>query len=227
MFRNQGGLARHSFMSLAITMIVFGFGYGYYAYSQELETLTLTVATELTFTATTDNFGTITPGTPGFATTTLNLTTNNVDGWNVTLSGDDQGTSNTVCDLNTDASVGITDQTEWVPGIATTSAGNAVQIGSLDSSAEVLAFRVMTASGSTPFTASSWWGAADNYTDSASTLWAGIASSTVGRQIGNAGAGSYQAGAHLNSVLYYLNVSSSQNNGDYTCPLTYTAVANV
>lgn len=199
--------------------------YAKYAFG-EAETLTVTVLSTLTFSASTDNIGNLTPGTAKFATTTLNVSTNNTAGWNVILSGDDQGTSNEVCDLDSDASVGLTDQTEWVPGAATTTAGNAVRIGSFANSGDVLAFRVMTASGTTPFRAGTWWGTADTYVDNASTLWAGIASSTVSRQIGNAGTGSYSASAQLSSVLYYLDVPATQQTGAYSCPLTYTATAN-
>ena len=84
----------------------------------------------------------------------------------------------------------------------------------------------MTASGTTPFRAATWWGSADSYVDSATTLWAGISSTTVSRQIGNAGTGSYSASEQLSSVLYYLDVPSSQQTGAYSCPLTYTATAN-
>src|SRR3989344_3940064 len=212
-------------ISLLLASMVSSLFYVRYAYG-EAETLTVTVQSSLTFSATSDNFGNITPGTAKFGTTTLSVTTNNVAGWNIVLSGDDQGTSNEVCDLDSDASVGITDQIEWVAGSATTTAGNAVQIGSFANSGDVLAFRVMTASGTTPFRAATWWGSADSYVDSATTLWAGISSTTVSRQIGNAGTGSYSASAQLNTVLYYLDVPSSQQTGAYSCPLTFTATAN-
>ncbi|MEK7650592.1 MAG: hypothetical protein AAB364_01835 [Patescibacteria group bacterium] len=200
-------------------------------------TLTVTVNTALTFAI--DNnggntaFGTITPGTPLNATTTLSVTTNNSTGWIVALSGDNKDSSNHNlkcasggCTVGTDQ---ITDQTEWVPGTATTSAGNAATIAALANSGNVLAFRVMSASSTngTPFLATTWWGTSDCYTTSvAGCLWAGIASSTVSRTIGNAGAGSYSASAHLNTVQYYLNVGASQKTGAYTAPLTYTATAN-
>lgn len=200
-------------------------------------TLTVTVDTALTFSI--DNnggntaFGTITPGTPLNATTTLSVTTNNSNGWIVALSGDNKNSSNNNlkcasggCTVGTDQ---IADQTEWVPGAATTTPGNAVAIASLANSGNVLAFRVMSASSTNgaAFLATSWWGTTDCFTVSAaSCLWAGIASSTVSRTIGNAGAGSYSASAHLNTVQYYLNVSASQKTGSYTAPLTYTATAN-
>lgn len=210
-----------------ITSLLFSIFYTKHVYG-EAETLTLTVLSSLTFSATTDNFGNITPGTPKFATSTLNLATNNTAGWNVILSGDDVTTpgGNTACDLDSDASVGITDQLQWVPGAATTTAGNAVRIASFTNSGDVLAVRVMTASGTAPFRASTWWGTTDSYVDSATTLWAGISSSTISRQIGNAGTGSYSPSNHLSSVLYYLDVASTQQTGAYSCPLTYTATAN-
>jgi hypothetical protein len=210
-----------------IATLVFGTSYTYYAYAQSSQTptLTVTVASALSFTVTTDQFGTITPDAYKIATSTLSVTTNNTAGWNVTLYGDSQGTSDTVLDLTTDASVGITDQTEWVPGAATTTTGNAVVRASLDSSGDVLAFRVMSASSTNgaAFLAPSWWGASDA---DGTAKFAGIASSTVQRMIGNAGTGSYSATAHLNTVQYYLDVPAAQTTGTYDGNLTYTATAN-
>lgn len=214
-------------IACGISLAVFTSTTAYHVvFAQETESLSVTVNSTLTFTATTNNFANITPGTPQFATSTLDVSTNNTAGWNMTFYGVDQGPANTVLDLSTDAAVGINDQLEWIPGAATTSAGNAVRIASLDSSGDVLAFRVMTASGSIPFRASSWWGSADSYVDSATTLWAGIASSTNLRQIGNAGAGSYSSSAHLSTVLYYLDVPATQQTGTYTGDVVYTATAN-
>lgn len=216
----------HSFFTaFFVAVIIFAFGgAGYNAYGDAV-TLTVTVAQTLTFTTSTDQFGTLTPGTFKIATTTLSVTTNNTAGWNITLSGDDVTIpgGNTACDLDSDAAVGITDQAQWVPGAATTTAGNAVARASLDSSGEVLAFRTMSASGSAPFLATTWWGASDA---DGTALFAGVASSTISRQIGNAGTGSYSASAQLNTVQYYLNVPSSQQQGAYSCPFTYTATGN-
>lgn len=190
-----------------------------------------TVATALTFVVTTgagDQFGTITPGTAKFATSTLAVSTNDTAGWTTSLAGDQKNTTNNNFQLMGASTTQITDQTEWIPGAATTSAGNAVQQSSLANSQNVLAFRVMTASttNGAPFVSATWWGSQDNYTTSASTLWAGIASSSVQRTIGNAGAGSYSASAHVNTVLYYVNVAATQPTGQYLAPLTYTATGN-
>lgn len=196
----------------------------HYAYGEAV-TLTATVAASLTFTTYSSQFGTITPGTYKTGTTTLSVLTNNANGWNVTLYGDDQSPTDTVMDLDSDASVGLTDQLEWIPHAATTSAGNAVVRASLDSSGEVLAFRVMSASSTNgvAFLSQQWWGSTDV---DGTAKWAGIASSTIQRQIGNAGVGSYSGSVHLNTVLYYLNVSASQQTGAYSGALTYTATAN-
>lgn len=193
-------------------------------------TLTTTVATSLSFTTTTgsaDVFGTINPGTPKFATTTLDVSTNDTLGWTVSLSGDNKTSVNNNLQTAGNAS-SITDQTEWVPGAATTSAGNSTRISTLTNSGNVLAFRVMTASTTNgqSFVSTTWWGTADSYVDSATTLWAGIASSSVQRTIGNAGSGSYSASRHLNTVSYYLNVAATQPTGNYSAPLTFTATGN-
>ena len=211
------------FTALLIAAVMFAFGGAYIAYATAVS-LTVTVAQTLTFTASTDQFGTLTPGTYKIATTTLDVTTNNTAGWNMTLSGDDVAAS-TACDLDTDATTGITDQTQWINGAATTTVGNAVVRASLDNSGNVLAFRVMSASStnSVAFLSTTWWGATDA---DGTALFAGVASSTVARQIGNAGTGSYSATRHLNTVQYYLNVASSQSQGAYSCPFTYTATGN-
>src|SRR3989344_5182378 len=175
----------------------------------------------LTFTVSSNNFPTITPGSLVFATTTLSVDTNNTSGWNVTVSRDD---ADTTLDLDTDATVNITDQTAWAPGAATTTAGNAVRISSLDSSGDVLGLRVMTASGTTAFRAGSWWGTTDAYADSASTLWAGIPSTA--KQIGNSSVSCSGTNCALNTVLYYLDVPSTQKTGAYSGGITYTATMN-
>lgn len=216
--------ARSLFTAFLVTAVIFILGgTAYNAYGAAVS-LTVTVAQSLTFTTDTDQFGTLTPGTFKYATTTLSVATNNTAGWNVTLSGDDVAAS-TACDLDADASVGITDQAQWINGAATSTAGNAVVRASLGNSGNVLAFRVMTASStnSVAFFSTSWWGASDA---DGTAKFAGVASSTVSRQIGNAGTGSYSASTHLNTVLYYLNVATSQQQGAYSCPLTYTATGN-
>ena len=215
---------------LIISLIFSSFYIAYVAFAEtDGASLTATVSSTISATVSTDTFPSITAGgAVVFATSTLNVNTNNTSGWNVTLYGDDQATGNTVMDNDSDAAVGITDQTQWTAGAATTSVGTAVQIGSFDNSGDVLAFRVMSASSTngTPFLATTWWGTEDSYADNANCLWAGIASTTDVTQIGNAGTGSYSASDHLNTVLYHLEVASTQQGGDYAGDLTYTTVVN-
>jgi len=182
--------------------------------------ITTAAAASLTFVVTTDNFPTITPGSPVFATSTLSVDTNNSTGWNVTVSRDD---TDTTLDLDTDAAVNITDQTAWVPGAATTTAGNAVRISSFINSGDVLAMRVMTASGTPSFISTTWWGTTDAYIDSATTLWAGF--NSAAQKIGDSSVSS-GGSAKLNTVLYYLDVPSTQQTGAYSGGITYTATMN-
>ena len=220
---------RDAFRSLVITAVLFCAVFAVATAYASTVTLSVVVNTSFTFTTSTNNFATITPGTAVFATTTLNATTNDSAGWYVTLSGDNKNSQpQNNLQLVGATSTQITDQTEWVPNAATSSAGNAVRISSFTNSGNVLAFRVMTASSTNgvPFTASSWWGTTDSYADSATTLWAGISSSTVARNIGNAGSGSYSSSVHVNTVLYYLNVASTQPTGTYSAPITYSANGN-
>ena len=220
----------------ALILLILSLPFAYWEQARAVTgavTITTTVATSLTFTTSTgtaDEFGTVTPGTPRFATTTLAVATNDNLGWLTSLSGDNKNLTNNNLQTGTPpaTSTQITDQTEWIPGTATTSAGNAVRITSLVNSNNVLAFRVMTASSTNgaPFYSTTWWGTADNYADNANTLWSGVPSSTVQRTIGNAGAGSYSASTHINTVLYYLNTAPTQLTGSYSAPLTFTAVGN-
>lgn len=214
---------------LLTSMLFFGVLLAAQVYASTV-TLSVVVNTSLTFTSTTNNFTSIQPGTPTFATTTVSVTTNDTAGWNLTLSGDNNNLTNDNLQLGTPpaTSTQIADLPDWVNPAATTSAGNAIRISSFTNSGNVLAFRVMTASSTNgaPFLATAWWGTTDAYVDNVNTLWSGIASSTVLRRIGNAGTGSYSAATHINTVLYYLNVSPSQPTGTYTAPITYTATGN-
>ncbi|MBI2100862.1 MAG: hypothetical protein HYT47_02480, partial [Candidatus Vogelbacteria bacterium] len=77
-----------------------------------------------------------------------------------------------------------------------------------------------------PFRAATWWGSADNYADSVSTLWAGIASSSAANlRIGNTNVSSGGVPV-LNTVLYYLKLPATQQSGNYSGELIFTATAN-
>jgi hypothetical protein len=190
--------------------------------SGESVVITTTIEAALTFTTNSSQFGTLNPGTPKFATTSLSVTTNSSTGWNIELFGDDVTDTVQAMDLDTDTDVEITDlDPQWIPGAATSSAGNAVAI---TSGQDVLAFRVMSASGTAAFLAPTWWGSDDSpYTNA---RWAGIASTTASNnKIGETDVPS-DAGGAVNTVQYYLDVPTSQEVGSYSAPLTYTATVN-
>jgi len=205
--------------STLIAILAFGgtFAFSAYATNPETETLTVTIDPAVTFLATTVSFGNLTPGTYKTATTTTNVVTN-ASAWNVTMYGNAVTGSTTLGSL-ANPTVGITDQTQWVPGAATTSAGNAVATASLDSTGDVLAFRVKTATGTYSFRSTSWWGTDD--TIGTNAKWAGVASTTVQRKIGSV-SNSYSAAAVSNDVQYYLDVPSSQLSGDYSGNIVFT-----
>ena len=179
----------------------------------------------LSLVVSTDSFGTLTPGTYKIATSTLNVTTDNSTGYYVTMYGNNQGSgaaSTTLYFASTPYSPNIADQTEWVPGSATSTGGNAVVRASLINSGQVLAFRVMSASGSVPFLSTAWWGTTDA---DGTAKWAGIASSTAERMIGNSSQ-SAPTGA-LSTVQYYLDTPIIQPTGNYTGDITFTATMNL
>ena len=177
-------------------------------------TLTVQVQQYLTYSASTaagDEFGSLVPGTPVFATTTLTAVTNDAHGWAVTLGADNGNGTNhalqlinpaaTSTYLTRDPSLQIADKTLLnTASLATTSAANA---SSLTGSENVLAFRVMTASSSNggAFYAPSWYGSDSANKLGGSTLWAGVPASTYPQIIGNAGYGSFSgATPHINAT---------------------------
>ncbi len=209
-------------VSASLGLLVVGFLYAGQLVRGDTVNLSVTVATSLTFSTASNQFPTLTPGSYVFGTSTLYVTTNDSLGWNVTLS---KNAPTSTMTLSTDGITAIPDQAEWIPGAATSTTGNAVIRTSLGNTGNVLAFRVMTASSSNgaAFYAPTWWGTSDA---DGTAKWAGFASNTVQRLIGNAGANSYSASVHINTVQYYINVPASQPTGTYTGNLTYTAVGN-
>ncbi len=180
-------------------------------------------APSLTFTVTTNNFGSIVPGFPVFATSTLSVNTNNSSGWFVTVSADDVTDTVQTMDLTTDTNIEIMDlDPQWIAPVSTTTTSNAI---SITNGQNALAFRVMTASGTTSFRSTSWWGSGDDpYT---TARWAGFASSSAPTTNLKIGISSTDSGGEaINTIQYYLDVSESQLSGDYSGSITFTAVAN-
>lgn len=207
--------------SVVIALMMFSGIYAKYA-GAETEGLSVVVAVTSEFSVDTDNFsGNLTPGTPKWATSTISVTTNDADGWYIELYGSDRATGNTTMDLSTDASVGITDDTEWIPG-SSTSTSSTQPATTLTLGDNVLAFRVMSASGTQRFLSTTWWGSDDVF---ANTLWAGFASTTAtNKKIGQISSGDYNSSAAINTVQYYLDVPTSQQTGTYEGNLMFTLV---
>lgn len=181
-------------------------------YSYSLYPQATVTGGSLTFTTdgTTESFGTVTPGVLVATTSILTVNTGNTTGFNITINRDDStGTMSF-------GSIYIPDKTDWVPGGATTSVGNAT---ASTTEAQKLQFRVRLAGTDTPNYASVWWGTADT---TAAALFAGIP--PTAKQIVNR---SVSAGTDtVTRVLYNLTTPVTQQNGSYSGGITYTATAN-
>lgn len=166
----------------------------------------------LTFTldGATQAFGTISPGVLVATTSILTVSTGNSTGFNITLNRDD------VTGTMSSGAYYIPDKTAWVPGLATTSTGNA---SASTTEAQTLQFRVRLAGTDTPNYASEWWGIDDT---TANARFAGIPSTA--RQIMNRSTSA--AGGTVTRVLYNLTTPVFQREGSYTGALTYTVTAN-
>lgn len=158
-------------------------------------------------------FGTITPTTPAYASSTVTSATNNSTGYNIKTARDD---ADTTLDLTTDAAVNITDQAAWLPGTNKTTAGNATTTALLDNSGYVLASRVDGGSSSACGYSSSWWGS------TSTKLWAGFNSTTKT----TFDCDSYQISSTYALHAMRLNVDNTQKTGDYSGGITYTVTAN-
>ena len=215
-------------VALLVSVGIFSGASAYTAYATNA-TLAVTVNSTFTFIVTTDGGGagftsTLTPGVPIFATTTLYTVTNSATGYKVTLVGDNR-TSNALNSFKDAGSNYIPDATQWIPPISGTSTpGNAI---ALNGSQEYFAYRVKTATGTTWFTSTAFWGTSD-LTYDAGQLWGGVGSTTDARDIGRTSAAAtvgMGAAPYINTVQYYLNAPVTQSSGAYTAPLTYSATA--
>ena len=110
----------------------------------------------------------------------------------------------------------IPDKTDWSPGGATTTPGNAT---ASTTQPLTLQFRIKKTGTDVPDYASSWWGTDDT---TPNALFAGIPASaqTVIDRSTAAGSGTVM------TVLYDLDVPASQLTGTYSGSITYTVTAN-
>lgn len=188
--------------------------------------LTATVGSTLTFTmdAAAKALGTVTSGTPVQATSTLFITTNNATGSNTTINR----ASTTATLFSGSQTIADTPNgNNWTAPAATTTAGPSA-IWTTGTTVG-LGFRTVVAStniGSGASTtcgmSTSWWGTDDG---GANAKWSGISTSTAAQQIANCNG--FFSGGQGQTVVYKLDVSSSQAGGSYqSSPITFTVVVN-
>lgn len=153
----------------------------------------------------------LTPGTPNTAETTLTITTNDADGFNVKVARDD---ADTTMDLSTDAAVNITDQTDWTSGTP-----NGALKAALDSSGDVLAFKVKQTGTDTDCYNSTWWGSDDTDPNALYTGFPTPSDTIVNDSV-------FESAAVDVVVLYYVDVAGSQKTGLYNGGITYSTTGN-
>lgn len=161
----------------------------------------------------TEAFPPLTPGTLVATSSIITIRSANQTGFSLAVR---RSNATATLRLTTDTSLTIPDKTNWSPGLATTSAGNATA-----STTErlTLQFRVKQAGTDTPNYASVWWGT-DDTTENA--LFAGLPATD--KEIANR---SISALATTTiSVLYNLNVANTQASGAYSGDVIYTVTAN-
>ncbi|MEK7650593.1 MAG: hypothetical protein AAB364_01840 [Patescibacteria group bacterium] len=161
----------------------------------------------------TEAFSSLTPGTLVATSSIITIRSANLTGFSLAVR---RSNATATMRLTTNTALTIPDKTNWSPGLATTSAGNATA-----STTEplTLQFRVKQSGTDTPNYASAWWGTDDT---TVNALFAGLPSSDT--EIANRST-SALATTTL-SVLYNLNVPSTQPSGDYSGDVVYTVTAN-
>ncbi len=158
-----------------------------------------------------ESFGTLTPGTPVYGSTTATVTTTNASGFNIAVN---RVLPTATLDLNTNSAITIPDKTAWVPGGSCAVAGNAT---ASSTSPQTLQFRVMSTGTDSSNYCSAWWGSNDS-----NALFAGFPTSA--QQIMNRTSASTPSTATV--IQYYLDTTSSQSSGAYSGDITVTATVN-
>lgn len=161
----------------------------------------------------TEAFPPLTPGTLVATSSIVTIRSANQTGFSLAVR---RSNATATLRLTTNTSLTIPDKTNWSPGLATTSAGNATA-----STTEplTLQFRVKQTGTDTANYASAWWGTDDT---TVNALFAGLPSSDT--EIANRSTSALATTTI--SVLYNLNVPSTQPSGDYSGDVVYTVTAN-
>ena len=167
------------------------------------ETMTLSCGADIDL----DNATPLIPGIPQSNTTTCTVTTNDAEGYNLSIA-DDRGSSNTLYHATLSASPDgqIQDKTPWDP----TGSGNA-QAWTGDG----MGFGILSSEATKN---STWWGTG-NTCDDTNQLYAGFPNTDQNILEHT----SYTNTATDTEICYRINVPSTQIAGEYTGSVTYTA----
>lgn len=185
--------------------------------------LSVTISPTLSFTmdAASKAFSALTVGTPQQATSTLFVLTNNGAGFYTSINR----ASTTYTLFSGSQTIADTPNgNNWTAPAATSTAGatavwtTATTVG--------LGFRVMVSTDGVASTtcgaATTWWGSDDG---GANAKWSGISTSTAAQKI--ADCNFYRGGGTGQTVIYKLDVNSSQAGGTYqSSPVTFTVLTN-
>lgn len=154
--------------------------------------------------------GVVVAGVPVSNTTTCTVTTNDEDGYNLSVE-DDRGSDNALFHetQNGTADGQIADKTPWDP-TANTGDGNAVAW-----SGQGLGFGVLS---STADKDTTWWGTGTTCAD-ANQRYAGLPDTSANIMEYS----SYANGSTATTVCYRVDVPATQISGEYNGSVTYTA----
>lgn len=174
--------------------------------SQQTITLSVTSTISLTLATTTVNLGELTPGTPISADSSLQVTTNDEEGWNLQVKRDDAAST-----LNKNGAaapdVQFPDAIAWnysFPNATTTPGAN-------------LSFHVLSTTDAALYDSGLW-----GIDDGANALYAGFPSTN--QEI--AGTATYVAGAQTVNYRLQADAPSTQYSGPYSGTITMTALTN-
>ena len=182
------------------------------AVATSTQTIMLTVTSTITLTLATStvNLGTLTPGSPNTATTSLSVTTNEYNGWYLSVKRDDAAST---LNMNGAAVPNITfpDATAWT--YAAPNGTTAALVGAN------LSFRVYQTGTDAALYSAALWGADDT---APNALLAGFP--TASQRI--AGVSSYVGAAQPVVYGFRADAPGTQQSGVYSGTITFTALTN-
>lgn len=195
---------------LAMLVSVAGYSLANAASDSKTQTINLTVTSTITLTLNQSivNLGTLVPGVPQTATTSLQVSTNEYAGWNLQVKRDD-ATSTLNLNGTSTPDVQFPDATAWTyssPNGNTAPGAN-------------LSFRVEQTGTDAALYSAALWGANDT---NGTALYAGFP--TANQRI--AGLASYVGTAQTVVYKFRADAPATQQSGNYSGTITFTAITN-